>query len=374
MAASPAARTPVKPVSSTRSYLIWGALAICAVIATSASITLGIGASKGNFSLVQFSAAPPPPQPIIQKPEVSEFEVARLRDAVRALSEQRDQLNARIETLEHSFGDITASISEVKEHTALPPAAPAKETLANATPPIEAAPPKTPAPKPEPVAAKPIPAPAPIAAAPAPEMPHAVAITTPPALKRVAIKTVEPKELPAAETPHVTHHKILPKKVERAPRHTAAAVPHTAKPRHHAARTSPTRTKPLQISPPPHAMPARAASKPKQTQVAQILPAGDITNSIAMKTEFGVDLGGEISMNGLRTLWASIKSNHGKTLTGLRPIVRVREGAKPGTVELHLVAGPVPDAAAAARVCADLQHAGVACQTSEYDGQKLSLH
>jgi hypothetical protein len=57
----------------------------------------------------------------------------------------------------------------------------------------------------------------------------------------------------------------------------------------------------------------------------------------------------------------------------MRPLISVREGQRPGTVELRLVAGPVSDAEAAARVCANLQATGIACQTTEYDGQRLSL-
>jgi hypothetical protein len=111
--------------------------------------------------------------------------------------------------------------------------------------------------------------------------------------------------------------------------------------------------------------------KPNQIpgQAAKAAPHGDITG--ATQTQFGIDLGGETSLDSLRTRWMALQNNHGKALSGLKPLVRVREGSRPGTVELHLVAGPVANAATAARVCAKLQATGIACRASEYDGQRL---
>jgi hypothetical protein len=132
---------------------------------------------------------------------------------------------------------------------------------------------------------------------------------------------------------------------------------------------------------PPPAPPRPAAGNGPATQVAQIMPnqmpghavkpapQGDITG--ATQTQFGIDLGGETSLDGLRSRWMALQNKHGKALSGLKPLVRVREGSRPGTVELHLVAGPVANAATAARVCANLQSSGIACRASEFDGQRL---
>jgi hypothetical protein len=89
------------------------------------------------------------------------------------------------------------------------------------------------------------------------------------------------------------------------------------------------------------------------------------------KPEFGIDLGRANSVEGLRQLWATIKSKHGGALEGLRPIVTVREIARSGGVELRLVAGPISNAAAAARLCAAM--AGATCHPTTFDGQKLAL-
>jgi hypothetical protein len=51
----------------------------------------------------------------------------------------------------------------------------------------------------------------------------------------------------------------------------------------------------------------------------------------------------------------------------------IREGAKPGMLELRLVAGPLGNAVAAARMCATLTAAGLTCQPAIFDGQRLAL-
>ena len=60
-------------------------------------------------------------------------------------------------------------------------------------------------------------------------------------------------------------------------------------------------------------------------------------------------------------------------LDTLRPVVSVREDPRTRALELHLIGGPVPNAGAAARLCAALAAAGRACQPAVFDGQKLAL-
>jgi hypothetical protein len=115
---------------------------------------------------------------------------------------------------------------------------------------------------------------------------------------------------------------------------------------------------------------------PSAAQPAERTPlyANDqAAESTVTRTEFGVDVGGNHTLDGLRGLWTLIRGNHGALLEGLRPLVAVREGSKPGAVELRLLAGPLPNAVAAARLCASLSAAGVACQPTVFDGQRLAL-
>jgi hypothetical protein len=121
--------------------------------------------------------------------------------------------------------------------------------------------------------------------------------------------------------------------------------------------------------------PAPAAPSPSQNRVA----AGHLatTNptaaeSVATKTEFGVDLGGNATIDGLRTMWTNLKATQPAMLEGLRPVMAIREG-RPGAMELRLVAGPLANASIAARMSAALGAAGQSCQPTVFDGQRLAL-
>lgn len=92
----------------------------------------------------------------------------------------------------------------------------------------------------------------------------------------------------------------------------------------------------------------------------------------AARTEFGIDLGRANTLEGLRQLWTATKGKHAAALEGLRPLVTMREITRAnGGVELRLIAGPLPNASAAARLCASL--AGMACHPTVFDGQRLAL-
>ena len=96
-------------------------------------------------------------------------------------------------------------------------------------------------------------------------------------------------------------------------------------------------------------------------------------DSVATRTDFGVDVGGNASLEGLRTLWTTLKAAQPALFEGLRPLITVREASKPGAIELRLVVGPLPNAGIAARLCAALSSAGQACQPAVFDGQRLAL-
>ena len=92
------------------------------------------------------------------------------------------------------------------------------------------------------------------------------------------------------------------------------------------------------------------------------------------RTEFGVDLGTANSVNGLRMLWRGLlKSRSNAPLAALRPIIVIKEGTNGLGMQLRLVAGPLNDAGAAARICATLTENNRPCETAIFDGQRLSL-
>jgi hypothetical protein len=96
------------------------------------------------------------------------------------------------------------------------------------------------------------------------------------------------------------------------------------------------------------------------------------TESVASKTEFGIDLGGNATVEGIRAIWASLRAGQPGLLEGLRPVVSIRE-VKPGSIELRLIAGPLANASVAARLCAALAASGQTCQPAVFDGQRLAL-
>ena len=91
------------------------------------------------------------------------------------------------------------------------------------------------------------------------------------------------------------------------------------------------------------------------------------------RTEFGIDLGGANSIEGLRALWRGLlKNRSNKALADLRPIIVVRERSSGLGMQLRLVAGPLSDAAAAAKICATLTESNRSCETTVFDGQRLA--
>ena len=141
---------------------------------------------------------------------------------------------------------------------------------------------------------------------------------------------------------------------------------------------------PLPSPPPSAANPAppapgtgqNPAGAPNQTRVAAghlATSSPTAAESVATKTEFGVDLGGNATIDGLRTMWSNLKATQPAMLEGLRPVIAIREGARPGSMELRLVAGPLANASIAARLCAALAAAGQSCQPTVFDGQRLAL-
>jgi hypothetical protein len=130
---------------------------------------------------------------------------------------------------------------------------------------------------------------------------------------------------------------------------------------------------------PPATVPAHAppAAPPVATEAPPAQPAPVITEAPhtepVVKVEYGVDLGGAPSFDGLRARWNSARNNQPALLESLHPIIAVRENPKTRAVEMRLVAGPLNNAAAAARICAAFAKAGRFCQPAIYDGQRLAL-
>jgi hypothetical protein len=121
--------------------------------------------------------------------------------------------------------------------------------------------------------------------------------------------------------------------------------------------------------PPPQTIAAVPGMTEPDTAETQAPPAIAV-----QRTEFGVDLGGANSIDGLRALWRGLlKYRSNKALADLRPIIVVKERSNGLGMQLRLVAGPISDAAAAARICATLTESDRSCEPSVFDGQRLAI-
>jgi hypothetical protein len=93
------------------------------------------------------------------------------------------------------------------------------------------------------------------------------------------------------------------------------------------------------------------------------------------RTEFGVDVGGANSIPGLRALWRGLlKWRLNGPLTALRPIIVIKENQNGLGMQLRLVAGPISDAAAAAKTCAAMIANERPCTTAVFEGQRLVMN
>ncbi|ARQ01752.1 hypothetical protein CAK95_23625 [Pseudorhodoplanes sinuspersici] len=101
-------------------------------------------------------------------------------------------------------------------------------------------------------------------------------------------------------------------------------------------------------------------------------PQTELADTTSARTDFGVDLGGAPTLASIRTAWNQIRRNHASLLDGLRPVIGVRDG-KGGQVDLRLIAGPIANAATAAKLCASLAASNQPCQPATFDGQRLAL-
>ncbi len=119
--------------------------------------------------------------------------------------------------------------------------------------------------------------------------------------------------------------------------------------------------------------PLAVANAPATAPAATAAPAQpEPQEPVAAKSAFGVDIAGGANMAALRTAWDRLRRNHSAHLDGLHPVIAVRDG-RGGHVELRLVAGPIANAATAARLCASLAAAGLSCQPTAFDGQRLAV-
>lgn len=289
----------------------------------------------------------------------SQNETRRLASAIETLNSDRDRLYSRVTVLEQGLDSVTGAIAGQGTAAASPPAAPP-------TPSATA--------EPQAAAQNPAPAPAPVVTTVSKIADKPSVATTPPEQGPATVASVTQKDsaqkdssrkdpepplaLPA--TPLVTSRSMI------APPDAAATK-----------LIEPEKPKPAELEKAAKAI----AAAPVPEVVAAAPSAPDATPDAAQaaaasvqRTEFGVDVGGANSVGGLRALWRGLlKSRSNAPLAALRPIIKIKEGSNGLGMQLRLVAGPLDDAAAAAKICAGLTENDRPCETTVFEGQRLAM-
>ena len=115
-------------------------------------------------------------------------------------------------------------------------------------------------------------------------------------------------------------------------------------------------------APPP---PVHIAAAPALEPVAALPPPP--------KPDYGIDLGSAGSIEALRIHWAVLKANYGPLLVGLHPLA-AQQPKHPAGVTYRLVAGPLPNAAEAAQLCARFPVTRTGCRPAKFNGVQLAEH
>ena len=330
----------------------------------------------------------------------SQNETHRLASAIDTLNGDRDRLYARVAVLEQGLDSVTGTIARQAPVPSPPQAgsSPAKtgQSIASAVPPVGSpAPPPASSPALAPattaagapaITASTAPAatatvePLPATAKPAPPSPVVapVAATTPANADKKdkqASTSAPPEPSPSAKSAGAQQSAamqpsgslIAPKSMMAPPDPAAGKLIEPAAPAKPAAPLKTVTSEP---------MPQIAAVAPKaaEEKAHEETEPDSSPEQVARRTEFGVDIGGANSVPGLRALWRGLlKSRTNTALTTLRPIIVIKENNNGLGMQLRLVAGPIDDAAAAAKICASLTVSDRGCSTTVFEGQRLTL-
>jgi len=358
----------------------WGVGATGAVILAVMANQSSVGFKREQVAAADLTRQA---QQIQQVARETQNEARRLTAAIDTLNRDRDRLYSRVTGLEQGLESVTGAIARQGSAAATSPVATAEPQAAQ----------NPPAPTVAPVATT-------QAAAPIADKPATSASATEPSpatvssVARDAAKTdiaktdiaktdiakTDAANTDTAKTETVRAESAKPDTAKAETAKTEVAKPSPATPLMAAqsimAPPDPTAAK--LIEPSKALSPVIASPIPEV--VASAPSASDPENEatapkIALqRTEFGVDLGSANSVNGLRALWRGLlKSRSNAPLTALRPIIVVKEGNNGLGMQLRLVAGPLNDAGAAAKICAVLTENKRPCETAIFDGQRLSL-
>jgi hypothetical protein len=339
----------------------WGVGATAAVIVAVMASQSSLGLKREQVAAADLARQAQQIQSVARE---TQSEARRLAAAIDTLNSDRDRLYSRVTGLEQGLDSVTGAIA--RQGSAPAPVAHAEPQAVQ----------------------NPQPAVAPVATAPAP-LPAAdksTAATAEPAPAAVysAAKDAVKTDVANAESAKLEAAKAELAKVEAAKADTVKPEP--AKP----SPSTPLVAAQSMMAPPdpaaskliePGKAPNPVIASPIPDVVASVPSTADAESDddaepkvSLLRTEFGIDIGSANSVNGLRALWRGmLKSKSNAPLVALRPIIVIKENTNGLGMQLRLVAGPLNDAGAAARICAVLTENKRPCETTIYEGQRLSL-
>lgn len=328
----------------------WGVAAVGAVTLAVIANQAGLGWRRDQVASADLARQADRLQMLTKE---SQNEARRLAAAIETLNGDRDRLYSRVTVLEQGLDSVTGAIAK---QTTPPPqagkdAAPAAPSVA----PV-ASTPASAGDKPRTEAAKDTPKEASKEALKETSKDIAKEPPSPPPQTAAAASLVQQSPAMNSALPAIP---LVPSKSIMAPPDPAASKLIQPETNEKAAE------KKAEPAPAPAEVVATAA-KPPETAESE-------SPAIAVQqTRFAIDLGGANSVDGLRALWRGVtKSN--PDVAALRPIIMIKEGPTGLGMQLRLGAGPLVNAAAAAKFCASLAENDRHCETTVFDGQRLSM-
>lgn len=326
----------------------WGAAAVGAVVIAVMANQAQLGWRRDQVASADLARQSDRLQVLTKE---SQLEARRLASAIETLNSDRDRLYSRVTVLEQGLDSVTGAIAKQSASSPQAPASKPQDT------PVAAAQPSTPAPDVAPVAST---------AASLVDKPRAIAGKEPKDNSKEAAKDQPgpPPQTAAAaslvqQSPVTTSAlpilPLVPSKSIMAPPDPAAAK---------LIQPDAPEQKP-EAAPAPTEVAAAPAKPPEATEAES--PAIAV-----QQTRFAIDLGAANSVDGLRALWRGLSKSHPE-VAALRPIIMIKEGNNGLGMQLRLGAGPLINAAAAARLCAGLAENDRHCETTVFDGQRLSM-
>jgi hypothetical protein len=318
----------------------WGAATVGAVVlavyVSNSSIALRRD-QLAAFELIQQA------QQIQWVAKESQNETRRLASTIETLNGDRDRLYSRVTMLEQGLDSMTGAIARQNLATLSPQAA-AMAVMAATEPQAE-------------LQSAPPPTLSPVASASVKTQDKPTPETAP---AEQAATTVASKTSPPAASPQ-SPPLVAAKSIMAPPDAAASKLVEPDK----AAKVTPMVQDPEVVA---------SLPPPAESAGSDASPAIGLTVAVH-RTDFGVDVGGANSVGGLRALWRGLlKSRSNAPLAALRPIIVIRENNNGLGMQLRLVAGPLADAAAAAKICAGMMVNERPCQPTVFDGQRLVMN